>query len=164
MRGGGDRQALFLPACSVLLPFFIADLGARDLGGGAGVGGGDPSKEPLWGFASERWRYPASLFIHLSFTLLFPLFPAFPLLYMYIGSIMSITGAKVSLWPDNLIVLASPCSYNGGICVDGVNWFRCECAPGFAGPDCRISEYLGEERIGMYRKGVLVDYRASRGL
>lgn len=32
------------------------------------------------------------------------------------------------------------CSYNGGICVDGVNWFRCECAPGFAGPDCRISE------------------------
>ena len=34
-------------------------------------------------------------------------------------------------------------SYNGGICVDGVNWFRCECAPGFAGPDCRISESLG---------------------
>lgn len=33
-----------------------------------------------------------------------------------------------------------PCSYNGGICVDGVNWFRCECAPGFAGPDCRISK------------------------
>ncbi|KAG8013459.1 Protein jagged-2, partial [Nibea albiflora] len=30
-------------------------------------------------------------------------------------------------------------SYNGGICVDGVNWFRCECAPGFAGPDCRIN-------------------------
>uniref|UniRef100_A0A672ZM02 Delta-like protein n=1 Tax=Sphaeramia orbicularis TaxID=375764 RepID=A0A672ZM02_9TELE len=29
--------------------------------------------------------------------------------------------------------------YNGGICVDGVNWFRCECAPGFAGPDCRIN-------------------------
>lgn len=26
--------------------------------------------------------------------------------------------------------------------MDGVNWFRCECAPGFAGPDCRISEYL----------------------
>uniref|UniRef100_A0A3B3VLV2 Protein jagged-2-like n=1 Tax=Poecilia latipinna TaxID=48699 RepID=A0A3B3VLV2_9TELE len=31
------------------------------------------------------------------------------------------------------------CSYNGGICVDGVNWFRCECASGFAGPDCRIN-------------------------
>uniref|UniRef100_A0A8C6SIA1 Delta-like protein n=1 Tax=Neogobius melanostomus TaxID=47308 RepID=A0A8C6SIA1_9GOBI len=31
-----------------------------------------------------------------------------------------------------------PC-YNGGHCVDGVNWFRCECAPGFAGPDCRIN-------------------------
>ncbi|XP_026976581.1 protein jagged-2 isoform X2 [Sagmatias obliquidens] len=31
-----------------------------------------------------------------------------------------------------------PC-YNGGVCVDGVNWFRCECAPGFAGPDCRIN-------------------------
>lgn len=24
--------------------------------------------------------------------------------------------------------------------MDGVNWFRCECAPGFAGPDCRISK------------------------
>lgn len=35
------------------------------------------------------------------------------------------------------------CSYNGGICVDGVNWFRCECAAGFAGPDCRISEWPG---------------------
>ncbi|MEQ2174450.1 hypothetical protein GOODEAATRI_008126 [Goodea atripinnis] len=35
-----------------------------------------------------------------------------------------------------------PC-YNGGICVDGVNWFRCECASGFAGPDCRISEFMG---------------------
>lgn len=35
------------------------------------------------------------------------------------------------------------CSYNGGVCVDGVNWFRCECAPGFAGPDCRISEGPG---------------------
>lgn len=39
--------------------------------------------------------------------------------------------------------VSSFCSYNGGICVDGVNWFRCECAPGFAGPDCRISESLG---------------------
>ncbi len=31
-------------------------------------------------------------------------------------------------------------SYNSGTCVDGENWYRCECAPGFAGPDCRISE------------------------
>lgn len=31
-----------------------------------------------------------------------------------------------------------PC-YNGGKCIDGVNWFRCECAVGFAGPDCRIN-------------------------
>lgn len=54
MRGGGDGQALFLPVHSVLLPFFIADLGARDLGVEVGVGGGDPSKEPLGGFASER--------------------------------------------------------------------------------------------------------------
>lgn len=45
------------------------------------------------------------------------------------------TSHVVSLFPF--------CSYNGGICVDGVNWFRCECAPGFAGPDCRISESLG---------------------
>lgn len=39
-----------------------------------------------------------------------------------------------------LMATPLPCSYNGGICVDGVNWFRCECAPGFAGPDCRISK------------------------
>ncbi|TNN36495.1 Protein jagged-2 [Liparis tanakae] len=37
------------------------------------------------------------------------------------------------------VSLLPVCSYNGGICVDGVNWFRCECAPGFAGPDCRIN-------------------------
>lgn len=30
-------------------------------------------------------------------------------------------------------------SYNSGTCVDGDNWYRCECAPGFAGPDCRIN-------------------------
>uniref|UniRef100_A0A4W3H8P3 EGF-like domain-containing protein n=1 Tax=Callorhinchus milii TaxID=7868 RepID=A0A4W3H8P3_CALMI len=30
-------------------------------------------------------------------------------------------------------------SYNSGTCVDGENWYRCECAPGFAGPDCRIN-------------------------
>uniref|UniRef100_A0A6Q2Y2W6 Delta-like protein n=1 Tax=Esox lucius TaxID=8010 RepID=A0A6Q2Y2W6_ESOLU len=29
--------------------------------------------------------------------------------------------------------------YNSGTCVDGDNWYRCECAPGFAGPDCRIN-------------------------
>lgn len=77
---------------------------------------------------------------------------------------MSITGVKVSLLANNVIVLTPSCSYNGGICVDGVNWFRCECAPGFAGPDCRISEYLKEERMGMYRKRVLEDYRASSAL
>lgn len=36
----------------------------------------------------------------------------------------------------------NPC-YNGGSCVDGLNWFQCTCPKGFAGPDCRISEYLG---------------------
>ncbi|XP_078734918.1 uncharacterized protein LOC144949008 [Lampetra fluviatilis] len=30
-----------------------------------------------------------------------------------------------------------PC-YNGGSCVDGENWFRCECPHGFTGPDCRL--------------------------
>lgn len=46
-------------------------------------------------------------------------------------------GARLAWAPDTCSL---PCSYNGGVCVDGVNWFRCECAPGFAGPDCRISE------------------------
>lgn len=41
------------------------------------------------------------------------------------------------------LLLSSFCSllsYNSGTCVDGDNWYRCECAPGFAGPDCRISK------------------------
>ena len=33
-------------------------------------------------------------------------------------------------------------SYNGGRCIDGINWYRCECAVGFAGPDCRVSEQM----------------------
>lgn len=37
--------------------------------------------------------------------------------------------------------------------MDGVNWFRCECAPGFAGPDCRISEWGGSEVKGHVWKG-----------
>lgn len=40
----------------------------------------------------------------------------------------------------NLGGLCSLLSYNSGTCVDGDNWYRCECAPGFAGPDCRISK------------------------
>ncbi|KAI2651913.1 Protein jagged-2 [Labeo rohita] len=135
--GGGDtftcickdgwEGPICAQTCSVLLPFFIADLGARDLGGGAGVGGGDPSKEPLWGFASKK--------VLVSRIPLHPLFSSpFFLPFLFYACIL-----EVSLWADNLIVLTSPRSYNGGICVDGVNWFRCECAPGFAGPDCRIN-------------------------
>ena len=33
-------------------------------------------------------------------------------------------------------------SYNGGECVDGINWYICQCSPGFSGPDCRVSEYI----------------------
>lgn len=32
----------------------------------------------------------------------------------------------------------NPC-HNNGTCIDGVNWFRCQCAFGFIGPDCRIN-------------------------
>lgn len=60
-----------------------------------------------------------------------------------------LTSESRHFWtPDSLPV--SSRSYNGGLCVDGVNWFRCECAPGFAGPDCRISEC---PRIGGGRGG-----------
>ena len=31
-------------------------------------------------------------------------------------------------------------SYNGGKCIDGDNWYVCECAEGFSGPDCRINK------------------------
>ena len=32
----------------------------------------------------------------------------------------------------------NPC-FNEGVCVDGPNWYRCKCKPGFAGVDCRIN-------------------------
>lgn len=32
----------------------------------------------------------------------------------------------------------NPC-FNGGHCIDGINWFMCDCLSGFAGPDCRIN-------------------------
>lgn len=38
-------------------------------------------------------------------------------------------------------------SYNSGTCVDGDNWYRCECAPGFAGPDCRISKSFSDSTL-----------------
>uniref|UniRef100_A0A7N8XRL2 Delta-like protein n=1 Tax=Mastacembelus armatus TaxID=205130 RepID=A0A7N8XRL2_9TELE len=48
----------------------------------------------------------------------------------------------VQNFTKNSTCASSPCS-NGGTCVGGgdtfINWFRCECAPGFAGPDCRIN-------------------------
>lgn len=31
-----------------------------------------------------------------------------------------------------------PC-HNGGTCESGPGWFRCVCAQGFSGPDCRIN-------------------------
>lgn len=31
-----------------------------------------------------------------------------------------------------------PC-HNGGTCYSGSRWFRCDCAVGFSGPDCRIN-------------------------
>lgn len=36
------------------------------------------------------------------------------------------------------IFLFQPC-HNGGTCVGGPGWFRCECSRGFTGPDCRIN-------------------------
>ena len=32
----------------------------------------------------------------------------------------------------------NPC-FNGGVCIDGPNWYRCKCKPGFAGVDCLIN-------------------------
>ena len=31
---------------------------------------------------------------------------------------------------------------NGGTCIDGVDSFSCECAAGFAGPNCNTSKDL----------------------
>jgi len=35
----------------------------------------------------------------------------------------------------------NPCA-NGGECVDGVDSYTCNCAPGFTGPDCETGEFL----------------------
>lgn len=43
-----------------------------------------------------------------------------------------------------MYTMTFPYSYNSGTCVDGENWYRCECAPGFAGPDCRISKCFSD--------------------
>ena len=34
----------------------------------------------------------------------------------------------------------NPCQ-NGGVCIDGVNSFTCNCAPGFEGDTCGTSKY-----------------------
>ena len=41
---------------------------------------------------------------------------------------------------DTTDIILSHFSYNGGKCIDGDNWYVCDCAQGFSGPDCRISE------------------------
>ena len=33
-----------------------------------------------------------------------------------------------------------PCQ-NGGVCLDLINAFRCQCQPGFSGPTCELGEH-----------------------
>ena len=35
---------------------------------------------------------------------------------------------------------SNPC-FNGGSCIDGVNSYKCSCAPGYIGANCKKSEY-----------------------
>lgn len=47
--------------------------------------------------------------------------------------------------------LGQPC-HNGGTCDSGPGWFRCACAQGFSGPDCRINvnECSPQPCLGIY--------------
>ena len=38
-------------------------------------------------------------------------------------------------------------SYNGGTCIDGINWYVCKCAKGFSGPDCRVSKCIITQHV-----------------
>ena len=53
---------------------------------------------------------------------------------MEVDVLMVLTGISVLL---SFILFYSN---NGGRCIDGINWYLCECVNGFAGPDCRISK------------------------
>ena len=49
-------------------------------------------------------------------------------------------------------ILRSQCfcfdsSYNGGKCLDGLNFYLCQCLPGFTGPDCRISKWISHLHV-----------------
>ena len=36
---------------------------------------------------------------------------------------------------------SNPCS-NGGVCVDGINGYACNCTDGYIGPECDIGEFF----------------------
>lgn len=148
------------PAALVaLLPFYPADPQARDCGWGREQGGGDKEGSPAWGqqgLASEKcsideWdeafvTFPILLCIFIYF--IFSLHPSILLHFCHEWLIDAVSTNSVKQTVVSNSAFTLLCSYNGGICVDGVNWFRCECAPGFAGPDCRISEYSQGGKVG----------------
>ena len=45
-----------------------------------------------------------------------------------------------NIYLDDNECLSQPCR-NGGSCIDGVNSYTCQCALGYTGTNCEISEY-----------------------
>ncbi len=75
-------------------------------------------------------------------------------LYLSHNCVNSIYSFFISLTPDIDECALNPCQ-NGGLCIDDVNSYRCICAPGWTGTDCRISKcwclsYLITCRIKVY--------------
>ena len=47
----------------------------------------------------------------------------------------------VLIFADENDCASHPCR-NGGTCIDGVNDYKCQCAVGYTGPNCRTSKLL----------------------
>ena len=45
---------------------------------------------------------------------------------------------------------------NGGVCVDEVNSFFCNCAHGFIGDDCSISK-LKEQKMNLFSRELIIN-------
>ena len=89
------------------------------------------------------WSFVSLFVLSLIPYFLFEVNPPFLLPFIYkslhvlLSSTIPTNHFSFSL-PDKDNCAQNPC-FNDGVCIDGPNWYRCECKPGFAGVDCLIN-------------------------